>query len=197
MPINIHGKEYKTVAERINEFRGEHPDWCVTTELVSDDGNLVVVKATIANHERILSTGYAEEIRGSSMINKTSALENAETSAVGRALAFFGLGGTEIASADEVASAIHAQSTMDGAKVDISKLQDVVDEAKRLVDEYESDIEGAAPTARSIYEPLSNSERSWVNGQLGAAKRLNSGTMKQHSYWAVFKLMLQAAAEDK
>ena len=195
MPIKIHNKEYLTVAERINTFREAHPDWCVTTELVSDDGILVVMKATIADHERVLSTGYAEEIRGSSMINKTSALENAETSAVGRALAFFGLGGTEIASADEVASAIHAQNSMTGKKINIDKLTAVVDEAKRIVDEYESDLESGAKPAREIYEPLSNDERMWVNGELNA-KRTNKGTGKQHAYWAVFKEMLKASVKE-
>ena len=57
-----------------------------------------------------IATGYAEEVRTASKINRTSALENAETSAVGRALAFFGLGGSEIASADEVANAIQQQN---------------------------------------------------------------------------------------
>ena len=57
----------------------------------------------------VVASGLAEEVRKASNINKTSALENAETSAVGRALAFFGMGGTEIASADEVAGAIGQQ----------------------------------------------------------------------------------------
>ena len=59
----------------------------------------------------IVATGHAEEYRDSSKINKTSALENAETSAIGRALASFGLGGTEFASADEVARAINGKPT--------------------------------------------------------------------------------------
>ncbi len=108
--VAIHGKEYKTVALRINEFRERCPGFGIETELVSANDTLVVMKATIFDLERnIISTGYAEEKRNSSNINKTSALENAETSAVGRALAFFGLAGTEIASADEVANAINNQ----------------------------------------------------------------------------------------
>ncbi len=65
---------------------------------------------------RTLSTGLAEEVRGSTNINKTSALENCETSAIGRALAFFGLGGTEIASADEVANAITQQGELEAVE---------------------------------------------------------------------------------
>jgi len=108
--VNIRGKEYQTVARRVQTFRERHENWTIRTDLVSADDNAVVVKATILDESgRELSTGYAEEVRSASNINKTSAVENAETSAVGRALAFLGLGGTEIASADEVAGAISQQ----------------------------------------------------------------------------------------
>lgn len=109
MPVSIHNKDYWTVAERIAKLRDEHPDYTVETQLISQDAEKVIMKGLIMDGERLISTGYAEEVRGSSTINTTSALENAETSAVGRALAFFGLAGTEIASADEVAGAIASQ----------------------------------------------------------------------------------------
>ena len=110
MPVQIHGKEYLTVAERVHTFRESHPDWAIQTELV-DSGDAVIMKAAICNESgMLLATGYAEEVRGSTQINKTSALENCETSAVGRALAAMGYGGTEYASADEVATAISNQN---------------------------------------------------------------------------------------
>jgi len=109
--VSIHGKEYQTVARRIEDFRTQHPDWTIQSELLSRDNETVVIKSEILdNSGRVISTGFAEESRSASKINKTSAVENAETSAVGRALAFFGMGGTEIASADEVASAIAQQN---------------------------------------------------------------------------------------
>lgn len=108
--VKIHGKEYKTVALRVAEFRAAHPDYTIQTELIEANDVLVIMKATISNCGVVIATGYAEEVRASSKINATSALENAESSAVGRALAFFGLGGTEIASADEVANAITQQN---------------------------------------------------------------------------------------
>ena len=111
--VKIHGKEYKTVALRIQEFREKHPDFTIQTELVEANDMLVVMKATISMGPQVIATGYAEEVRTASKINRTSALENAETSAVGRALAFFGLGGSEIASADEVANAISQQNSQD------------------------------------------------------------------------------------
>jgi len=109
--VPIHGKQYKTVAYRVNEFRTQYPEYTVSTELVEANDTLVVMKASISNEQgRLLATGFAEEVRAASKINRTSALENAETSAIGRALAALGLAGTEYASADEVASAIKQQN---------------------------------------------------------------------------------------
>jgi hypothetical protein len=119
--VKIHGKEYKTVALRIQEFREKHPDFTIQTELVEANDMLVVMKATISMGPQVIATGYAEEVRTASKINRTSALENAETSAVGRALAFFGLGGSEIASADEVANAISQQNSQ-GSNEEMERL---------------------------------------------------------------------------
>ena len=109
--VNIHGKEYSTVAYRVGKFREIHEfNLAIVTEIVSRDEECVVMKATISNESgRVLATGHSEEYRHTSQINRTSALENAETSAIGRALAALGLGGTEFASADEVANAIGQQ----------------------------------------------------------------------------------------
>ena len=108
--VNIHGKQYLTVARRINDFRQAHPEYGVHTEILSIDDATVVCRAVITDGEgRQISSGIAEEHRRASKINSTSAVENCETSAVGRALAFFGMAGTEIASADEVAGAINQQ----------------------------------------------------------------------------------------
>jgi len=111
--VDIRGKQYLTVARRINDFREQHSDYGIHTEILSIDETAVVCRAVITDKEgRQLSSGIAEEKRNSSNINKTSAVENCETSAVGRALAFFGMAGTEIASADEVANAINQQNTV-------------------------------------------------------------------------------------
>ena len=111
--VEIHGKVYLTVARRIDDFRKSEnfKGWSIETSLVGAEESMVVMKALIRDaNNRIVATGYAEENRDFGKINKTSALENAETSAVGRALAFLGLCGTEIASADEVANAIQQQT---------------------------------------------------------------------------------------
>jgi hypothetical protein len=100
-----------TVAYRVGHFREVHPNWSIITTIIDRTEKDVVLRAEIADETgRILATGHAEESRTSSQINRTSALENAETSAIGRCLAALGMGGTEFASADEVANAIHQQS---------------------------------------------------------------------------------------
>ena len=111
MPVNIHGKEYHTVAERVHAFREANPDLTIETEIVRWEGDDVVVKASISDNGKLLATGLAHEVRGSTNINRTSHVENCETSAIGRCLAAFGLGGTEYATADEVANAITQQNS--------------------------------------------------------------------------------------
>jgi len=114
MPVNIHGKEYHTVAERVHAFREVSPDLTIETEIVRWEGDDVVVKASISDNGKLIATGLAHEVRGSTNINKTSHVENCETSAIGRCLAAFGLGGSaEYASADEVANAISQQQEKD------------------------------------------------------------------------------------
>lgn len=106
--IDIRGKQYSNVASRVEVFRRYFPTYSLVTELLPADEPMVRVRATIANGA-VCATGMAEENRNSGAINKTSALENCETSAIGRALAAFGLHGGEYATADEVVHAIQQQ----------------------------------------------------------------------------------------
>lgn len=125
--IKIHNKEYKTVALRVTEFLAspKHDGWAIETQLItahSSDGiarsdEYIVMKATIRDdQDRSRGTGYAEEKRGSTNINKTSALENCETSCIGRALSAVGFAGTEYASANEVTNAIIQQTAMNASE---------------------------------------------------------------------------------
>lgn len=112
MSINIHGKEYVMVNERIKVFRDNFPNYALLSEIVKLTDDCVVVKASILNEEqRVIATGYAQEDRSSSNINKTSYVENAETSAWGRALANLGIGiDAAIASTEEVVNAMVNQN---------------------------------------------------------------------------------------
>lgn len=109
--INIKGKQYIMVNERIKEFRNKYPNYSLTSEIVSLDNDSCIIKAVVIDENGIVrATGLAQEDRTSSMINKTSYIENCETSAWGRALGCFGIGiDTSIASAEEVAMAIDKQ----------------------------------------------------------------------------------------
>ncbi len=108
--VNIKGKMYATVASRVDAFRKHFPTATISTHLIHDDEVRVVIEAKIIVDGTLLGTGMAEEQRGKGLINTTSALENAETSAIGRSLASIGLGGSsEYASSFEVENAISQQ----------------------------------------------------------------------------------------
>ena len=98
------GKFYTQVVHRMEAFRRIHgTDFGIDTQILVNDGKKVVVKAIITDKDnRTVGVGMAEEIRGQGLVNTTSALENAETSAIGRALASLGLAGGEYASANEI-----------------------------------------------------------------------------------------------
>ena len=88
--MSFNPADYAEVAERLPLFWKDCPLGRINTEIVTDDGTRIVMKATLwadISHTVPTTTGYAEEVRGSSMVNKTSAIENCETSAIGRALA--------------------------------------------------------------------------------------------------------------
>lgn len=112
--IQIKGKEYIPVNERVKEFRAKYPDHILLSELVSLDENSVVMVAKVYDKDgNVVANGYAQEDRNASNINKTSYVENCETSAVGRALGMFGIGiDASMASADEVANAIDRQEAL-------------------------------------------------------------------------------------
>ena len=101
-------QNYETVAQRLERFWTDHPAGRVATELLDGGSGYWIFKARIyakAEDQEPISTGHAHETIGASQINKTSALEVCETSAVGRALALAGYHGSQIASAEEVTRA--------------------------------------------------------------------------------------------
>ena len=109
--INVMGKDYATVALRLAVARRNLGSRLrIETEIMHNDKETCVVKATVLINGMIVATGLAEEKKNASRINQTSALENCETSAVGRALAFCGMTNDKIASAEEVSAAIEQQS---------------------------------------------------------------------------------------
>ena len=127
--VNIRGKEYKTVALRIAEFRAKHPisdGWGIITEASEANEGIMVKASVMSPNGQIVATGHAEERRGSNNINKTNAIENCETGAIGRALSACGFAGEEFASAEEMQ---RVEEPVAQANVD------VIAEIKRLAGE--------------------------------------------------------------
>ena len=149
---NIRGKQYVEVNERIKFFRQEeqYKHWSLITEFPVLDSEQCVCKASIADTEhRIIATGHAHEVQGSSNINKTSYVEYCETSAIGRELAMLGIGiDTSIASANEVSDAIAKQeedsapveNIMDKAVAYIKSQTDKKKAFNSIMAKYESDL---------------------------------------------------------
>jgi hypothetical protein len=117
--INIKGKEYVTVNERIKAFRNTYKDYSLVTDIVEISDNHCVMKASILDPQgKVVATGYARETVSKSPINKFAFVENAETSAWGRALGNFGIGvDTAICSAEELLQKISQEET---AKVELA-----------------------------------------------------------------------------
>ena len=123
--VDIKGKAYVEVNERVKYFRSadEYKGWSLETELLSNDNGMCIFKAIVKNEDGVVkATGHAYENEGSTFINKTSYIENCETSAVGRALGMLGIGiDTSIASSEEVQNAIKNQDQ--SKKIDFNKIR--------------------------------------------------------------------------
>ena len=115
MPIDFKGKAYSTVVERLNKMnRDTKGKYSLTTEVIGDVGDTVLMKATLVitkGTNTYTYVGHAFERANSSFINKTSHVENCETSSLGRALASAGYHGEEFCSADELANAVSNQKS--------------------------------------------------------------------------------------
>lgn len=132
--VNIKGKQYTLVSARVRIFWERHPNYSINTELLYRDGKMVAVKASIIDeNNRVRATGLAEENREATMINKTSALENCESSAVGRALGNFGLGGDgAFPSAEEITGALNQQASV--VDSELSQMLDKVESSTTMLE---------------------------------------------------------------
>ena len=107
-------KKYAEVNQRIKAFRMVYPMGTIETEILKDDDNVCMVRASIYNGDILLSTATAREEKTASFINKTNYVENCETSAVGRALGMCGFGiDVSVASAEEIQNSIQKQEKIE------------------------------------------------------------------------------------
>lgn len=153
---DIKGKQYAEVNQRIKAFRMLFPNGSIKTEILSLENGVCVIRAIISDEEGyVLGTGTAYENEGSTFINKTSYIENCETSAVGRALGMVGIGiDTSVASYEEVSNAIAQQ-----------ELQKPVSEPKKatlktLFEKYNINEEQMLAKYKKTWETLTEGEAS-------------------------------------
>ena len=130
--VQIKGKSYVEVNERLKYFRENFKGYSLLSEIVELTNERIVIKARILSSDLIeVANGLAYELAGSTFINKTSYIENCETSAWGRALANFGIGlDNSVASADEVSQAIELQDMEKTALLKISQAKTIEDLSK-------------------------------------------------------------------
>lgn len=134
---NLVVKNYAEVNQRIKAFRMVYPTGTIETEMSSNENGVVIFRANVYdNEDRLLATGTAYEKENSTFINKTSYIENCETSAIGRALGIAGFGiDTSVASAEEVQNAINNQEVNDKPKTSkkTSKVVMIQDTQKEMI----------------------------------------------------------------
>lgn len=120
--VDVKGKDYVVVPQRVKAFRMLYPEGFIVTDILSNEGGVVIMQAKAGYYDQAgnpitLGTGLAFEKQDSSYINKTSFIENCETSAIGRALGFLGLGiDAAICSAEELINAMNNQNRNEGGQ---------------------------------------------------------------------------------
>lgn len=174
--IPMHGgKSYAEVGERVKAFKEKYGDSgsIITTFIHNDDEKVVSMSQCIVNGV-ILGTGHAEEIRGSTQVNKSSALENCETSSVGRAVSFatgFMSDGSKIASTEEIQNAMVQQSQVDAhlktmevavAYVSTALKVAIANDDEEGIEECRSSVHGNQHLRREVFATLDAEEEEYM-----------------------------------
>jgi len=172
---NIRGKQYVEVNERIKYFRQEeqYKNWTIMSEFPALDSEQCVCKATIADASgRVIATGHAHEVQGASNINKTSYVENCETSAIGRALAMLGIGiDTSIASANEVTDAIAKQESTTSKKVKQVQKKLDTEPPVNIMDKAVAYIKSQTDKKKAFQSIMDKYEESLTAGQIAGLQK--------------------------
>ena len=170
--VNIHGKGYVEVNQRIKYFREHYPEGSLITEMVSNDDGVCIFKATAIIDDKARSTGWAYEKEGSTNINRTSYIENCETSALGRCLGNLGIGiDGSVASAEEVQNAIKQQEELDKqCGLALSEISEAIGESdEESTKEIWNDLQkqpNGKQIADFIWKNLNTGEKDFVKSVL-------------------------------
>lgn len=180
--MKIRGKEYMEVKDRVMVFRKNNPEWAIITQIIENNEatGSIIFKVTIEDENgRIRGTGHAHEFKDdkTSMVNKTSHLENCETSAIGRALASLGIGvESSYATYDEVMIAMDKQDRMEDNKPS----SDDVREERKSVKEGAIKQSNSKNAPEGLKEALlvkwpGKRRKEFVNKTLGAIMKKDAG----------------------
>lgn len=167
----IQSKDYAEVNQRIKAFRMCHPNGTITTDIISIENGVVLMKASVYDEDgKVLGSGYAYEKENSTFINQTSYIENCETSAVGRALGMCGFGiDTSVASYEEVSNAMANQGdqkeklTKKATPKQVEKVKELVSDIPKMLEYYKVEK----------IEDLSIEQASEIIAKKGAKKWVN------------------------
>ena len=181
----IKGKDYVEVNQRVNAFRQLMPNGRIDTNILHLDGGICVIKATVYDDDgNLLASGIAEEKESSSYINKTSYVENCETSAVGRALGFLGIGiDGSICSAEELTNAINNQGNAQQKEEQPTDWEEKIkiysealaSNSNMTADDYITRVKEKRETAKEQAELL----LKWCEQQEERKKTEQNGTYRQ------------------
>jgi hypothetical protein len=173
--VDIKGKAYVEVNERIKYFREHFKGWSLESDLLSLEDGVCVIRATIRDENGVVkANGLAYEKENSTFINKTSYIENCETSAWGRALGNLGIGiDTSIASAEEVINAVNNQPKPklndSSIYINLAKLTDL-EQIKNYYEENKDKVnepDKLRQRAREQYKAINDAKKAFeevVNG---------------------------------
>lgn len=155
--IDLKGKNYAMVSERVTAFRKIFPEGFIKTDIVFNDGTTIIMKATVGYYredgsECVLATDYAQEVRGKGLVNGTSHVENCSTGCTGRAIGKLGIGlnGGGICSAEELVNAVVAQRQIED---DFEKTKKEI-ERQKLADLDKKPVKKDAPATVETADTL-------------------------------------------
>ena len=165
--IEFKDKQYTEVNQRIKAFRMLYPLGFIITEIISNENGICVIKASVGfynekGEKHILGTGIAYEKEGSTFINKTSYIENCETSAVGRALGMCGFGiDTSVASAEEVQTAVINQELKKPITAEQKKDLEALLQKDQIPTEYICSLYGRKELKEFTREMYNHATSGW------------------------------------
>ena len=205
--IKLQGdKSYAEVGERVKAFREKYGDsGQLITSIITNDSEKIVTQTQAIVNGVCLGTGFAEEIRGSTQVNKSSALENCETSSMGRAISFatgFMSDGSKIASTDEIQNAIVQESQVDAHLKTMKTLVVYVSTAfkeaignddEQGIEECRADMHGTQHLRAEVNKLLNAEEEEYMRDYM--AKKAESRKVKAEEKAEMNQVYAKAHAE--